>query len=53
MPIEGYYKGRGRKVMAEMTKRYGPEGGKRVFYATARKKGLERPGKKRGKSARG
>jgi hypothetical protein len=47
VPIQAYYKGKGRKVMRDMQARYGDEGGKRVFYATARKRGLERPGKKR------
>ena len=51
MPIEGYYKGHGRRVMKSMKERYGEEGGKRAFYATAKKRGLERPGKKR-KAAR-
>lgn len=35
MPIERYFKGHGEEVMADMTKRYGAEKGKRVFYATA------------------
>lgn len=37
MPIKEYYKGSGDKVMKAMTKRYGKEAGKRVFYATANK----------------
>ena len=52
MPISGYYKGEGRKVMHDMKKRYGEEDGKRAFYATSKKRGLERPGKKRSKSSR-
>jgi len=52
MPVSEYYKGSGKKVMASMKKRYGEEGGKRVFYATANKKGMNRPGKKGGKKKR-
>ena len=39
MPIAAYFKGNGSKVMANMTKEYGPKKGKSVFYATANKKG--------------
>lgn len=46
MPVESYYKGSGRSVMKKMTARYGKKAGKRVFYATANKKGMNRPGKK-------
>lgn len=46
MPIGEYYKGSGTKVMRSMQKRYGKKGGKRVFYATANKAGMNRPGKK-------
>ncbi len=35
MPINKYFKGHGDEVMANMTKEYGPDKGKRVFYATA------------------
>ena len=49
MPIEEYYKGSGREVMRSMKERYGEEGGKRVFYATANKRGMNRPGKKGGR----
>ena len=38
MPVSKYYGGYGAKVMASMTKQYGSEKGKRVFYATANKK---------------
>lgn len=38
MPISKYYGGHGEKVMAAMEKTYGPEKGKKVFYATANKK---------------
>ena len=40
MPIGKYFKGNGEEVMASMTKAYGAKKGKRVFYATANKKGL-------------
>ena len=53
MPVSAYFRGKGKSVLRDMTSRYGPEKGKRVFYATAKKMGLERPGKKRAKSARG
>jgi hypothetical protein len=46
MPVKEYYKGSGEKVMRSMKERYGEEGGKRVFYATANKRGMNRPGKK-------
>jgi hypothetical protein len=46
-PISGYFKGSGRKVMKSMQDRYGEDGGKRVFYATANKKGMNRPGKRK------
>ena len=38
MPIEKYYGGRGREVMARMRREYGPVKGKEVFYATANKR---------------
>jgi hypothetical protein len=44
MPISRYFKGKGHEVMESMTKEYGEEKGKKVFYATANKKGLK-PGK--------
>lgn len=46
MPVKEYYKGHGDKVMSNMKKEYGEEQGKRVFYATANKRGMNRPGKK-------
>ena len=52
MPVSEYYKGSGEKVMRSMKKRYGEEGGERVFHATANKRGMNRPGKKGGKKAR-
>lgn len=39
MPISGYYKGHGEKVMKSMKKQYGAKKGKSVFYATAAKRG--------------
>lgn len=45
MPISKYFKGHGEEVMSNMTKEYGAEKGKRVFYATANKKG-QKPGSK-------
>ena len=40
MPVSAYYKGKGNKVMRSMKQRYGAKAGKRVFYATANKRGL-------------
>ena len=52
MPISKYFGGHGDKVMNNMTKEYGDEKGKQVFYATANKKG-ETPGKKKKKPSMG
>ena len=38
MPLDKYYGGHGKKVMASMKKTYGAKKGKRVFYATANKR---------------
>lgn len=38
MPVSKYFKGKGDKVMSNMTKEYGAKKGKQVFYATANKK---------------
>lgn len=46
MPVSEYYKGEGSKVMSSMKSRYGDKDGERVFYATANKRGMNRPGKK-------
>lgn len=46
MPISGYFKGHGKEVMSSMNKKYGKRG-EQIFYATAKKKGMERPGKKK------
>jgi hypothetical protein len=51
-PVSEYYKGEGNKVMSSMQKRYGKEGGKRVFYATANARGMNRPGKKNKKKGK-
>jgi hypothetical protein len=49
MPINKYYKGHGSEVMSKMTKQYGADKGKQVFYATANKnpalKGLKKAAK--------
>lgn len=50
MPVSEYYKGHGDEVMSTMTKEYGPDKGKRVFYATANRRGMNRPGKRATKS---
>jgi hypothetical protein len=39
MPLSKYFGGSGEKVMARMQAEYGPEKGKRVFYATAHARG--------------
>ncbi len=49
MPVNEYYKGHGGEVMSNMRKEYGEEEGKRVFYATANKRGMNRPGRKKKK----
>lgn len=46
MPLSKYFHGKGRKVMAAMKKTYGAKKAKRVFYATAAKRG-ENPRKKK------
>jgi hypothetical protein len=40
IPLSKYYSGHGEEVMREMQSRYGSERGKRIFYATAAKRGL-------------
>ncbi len=40
MPVSGYFKGEGSKVMRNMKRQYGQKKGKKVFYATANKQGL-------------
>lgn len=39
MPLSEYFKGDGKKILADFVKRYGEVKGKRMFYATANKKG--------------
>ena len=46
MPVLEYYKGSGSKVMSNMKREYGDKEGERVFYATANKRDMNRPGKK-------
>jgi hypothetical protein len=41
VPLKEYFKGKGRKVLESMKKRYGEKKGKSVFYATSKKKGME------------
>lgn len=48
MPLNKYFKGKGEKVMDDMTDRYGEKKGKSVFYATANKRKTA-PKKKKGK----
>lgn len=38
MPINSYFKGRGKEVMSNMKKEYGDKKGESVFYATANKR---------------
>lgn len=47
MPIDKYFKGKGKSVMADMLDRYGEKKGKEVFYATANKQGMNPGGKKK------
>lgn len=39
MPLSSYFGGHGKKVYADMVKRYGSRDGKRAFYATANARG--------------
>lgn len=50
MPLNRYYGGHGKQVMAKMKREYGPEKGESVFYATAnarKKQTVKRPKGKR------
>lgn len=47
MPLSDYYRGKGEKVMREMKRRYGEGRGERIFYATANKRGLTPPKKRK------
>jgi hypothetical protein len=40
MPLNKYFKGHGSEVMSKMKKQYGSDA-KKVFYATANKRGLD------------
>lgn len=53
MPVSEYFKGSGEKVMSSMKGQYGDKKGKQVFYATANKKGMNRPGKGKKKGSAG
>jgi hypothetical protein len=48
VPLDKYYKGKGKKVMEEMKREYGEEEGERVFYATANKRKKLRHGARKG-----
>jgi hypothetical protein len=39
MPIDKEFNGNGNTVMSKMVKSYGPERGKKVFFATLQKRG--------------
>lgn len=41
MPLSEYYGGKGEQVMKKMKAKHGDKKGKQVFYANAKKKGLE------------
>ncbi len=45
MPINKYFKGHGKEVMAAMKKEYGGKKGESVFYATANKNKKKRGAK--------
>ena len=44
MPISKYYGGHGSEVMNNMEREYGPDKGKRVFYATLNKRKQQESG---------
>ena len=41
MPLNQYFKGKGKEIMKKMKKKYGKKKGEQVFHATAKNKGLE------------
>lgn len=41
MPLNKYFKGKGEQVQKSMKKKYGNKKGKQIFYATAKKQGME------------
>lgn len=49
MPVSKHYGGHGEEVMANMKREYGPEEGKRVFYATENARKNKRGSKKSSK----
>lgn len=51
VPLSGYFGGHGESVMKDMMSKHGSEMGKRMFYATANKKGMvPKKGKKPARS---
>ena len=48
-PVADYFRGSGNRVLESMIERYGPEAGKRVFYATAEKHKEMKPASERPK----
>lgn len=53
MPVSGYYKGSGVKVMSNLKDEYGKADGERAFYAIANAKKLNPAGAKRSPSKTG
>lgn len=49
VPVSRYFRGRGEEVLTSMEKEYGAEEGKKIFYATATKRGMKPKGGKRGR----
>jgi hypothetical protein len=41
MPLAKYFRGKGEQVLSDMQDRYGDDKGKKVFYATAEKRGMK------------
>lgn len=41
MPVGEYFEGHGSKVMSSMQRKHGDKAGKRIFYATANKRGMK------------
>lgn len=41
MPIDRYFKGKGKKVLEDMIRRYGKKRGTSIFYATAKARNME------------
>jgi len=53
MPLSKYYGGHGDKVMKNMKSEYGEKKGKKVFYATSNKHGLDAGPSKKVKKGHG